>query len=145
MSYRPWIDYGYGICVSYIEVDSVERLEKLLSLAPKFHSDIQDYFKECGITEPTVDDYIEYDDQYCLGLATILKEVIQEAEGIELCACDEYDGGNYLIYPPLYPWQMTEKDKPLTEELLNELFWKYVSILTDEPIDIDYQSVENGG
>lgn len=145
MSYRTWIDYGYGICVSYIEVDSVEKLEKLLSLAPKFHSDIHDYFKESQITEPTVDDYIEYDDSYFLGLASLLKEVIQEAEGIELYACDDYDFENYLIYPPMYPWQMTEKYKSMTEESLNELFRKYVSILTDEPVDIDYQSIENGG
>ena len=33
----------------------------------------------------------------------------------------------------------------MTEEAVAGLFRKYVSILTDEAIEIDYQSVENGG
>ena len=32
-----------------------------------------------------------------------------------------------------------------TEEEVAGIFKKYIPVLTDEPIDIDYQSVENGG
>lgn len=40
---------------------------------------------------------------------------------------------------------MTDVDKKMTEEKLQQLYAKYVNILTDEVLDIDYQSVENGG
>lgn len=33
----------------------------------------------------------------------------------------------------------------MTEEAVEELFRKYISVLTDIPIEIDYQYVENGG
>ena len=33
----------------------------------------------------------------------------------------------------------------VTEDEVAGIFKKYIPVLTDEPIDIDYQSVENGG
>ena len=114
-------------------------------MAPSFQKDIQEWLAECEITEPTVDDYLEFDQNFGLGLATILKEVILEAEGIELVACDSYDSMEYLLYCPTYPWHQKSRKQLQTEEEAEQLFRKYVSILTDEGIDIDYQSVENGG
>ena len=40
---------------------------------------------------------------------------------------------------------MTDTDKTLTKEDVENMFKKYVKILTDEDINIDYYSVENGG
>ena len=53
--------------------------------------------------------------------------------------------GFYLLYSPSYPWQLKNSERDLTEEQLVQLFGRYVRILTDVPIDVDYQSVENGG
>ena len=145
MSYVSWHIYGYGICVSDIKECTVDRLQNLLSLAPEFQKDIQAWLEECEITEPTLEDYLEFDQDFRLGLATILKEVILEAEGIELVACDSYDSLDYLLYCPGYPWYQKYQKQLQTEEEAEKLFRKYVSILTDEEIDIDYQSVENGG
>ena len=80
-----------------------------------------------------------------LGLATILRRTIEEVEGISLTACDDSEGRTYLMYQPRYPWQITEKERNLTEERLTELFQRYFGMLTDEIIDIEYQSAENGG
>lgn len=88
---------------------------------------------------------MEFDRDYYLGLATILQQVIEEADGLCLTACDDSSGRTYLIYQPRYPWEITEKELDLTEDKLNELFSRYVSILTDDPIEIDAQEVENGG
>ncbi len=38
-----------------------------------------------------------------------------------------------------------EQERNLTEQRIAEIISRYVRILTSEPIDIDYQSVENGG
>lgn len=145
MSYSTWHNYGYGICVDDINTQDVERLQALLELAPKFKAEIENWLSKQEIQEPSWDDYMEFDQDFCLGLATILKEVIAEAEEIDLTACDNYDSKGYLLYQPMYPWDMRESDRGLTKEKVAELFHRYVSILTDTPIEVDDQAVENGG
>lgn len=141
MGYQTWHTYGYGVCVSDIVGVSVERLQTLLALAPVFNTKV----KECEITEPVFEDYLDFDQDYRLGLATILKEVILEDENVNLDACDDFDGKDYLLYGVCYPWSHSTHRVLMTEEAVEELFRKYVSILTDKAIEIDYQSVENGG
>lgn len=145
MSYETWHTYGYGICVSDIAEVPVERLQTLLALAPVFNTKVQEWLKECEISAPFFEDYLEFDQDYRLGLATILREVILEAENVDLNACDDFDGKDYLLYGACYPWSYGTQKVLMTEEAVEELFRKYLSILTDEPIEIDYQSVENGG
>lgn len=100
---------------------------------------------ECEIMTPTWDDYMEFDQDYCLGLASILKDVILEREKVELTACDDINGAKYLIYSPRYPWELKWRDRWMTKERLKRIFKKYVAVLDDEPVEIDYQSAENGG
>lgn len=88
---------------------------------------------------------MEYDTDYDLGLAVILREAIQEIEGIELTVCDDFECRKFLIYQPSYPWNLSDTERDLTEDGLTELFQRYTGILTDEPILVDHQSVENGG
>lgn len=145
MSYRTWHNYGYGICVDDIKTKNVSRLQALLELAPEFKAIIEGWLSELEVEEPSWDDYMKFDQDFYLGLATILKGVIEEAEGIDLTACDNYDSVAYLLYQPMYPWNMDSYDRGLTEEKAAEIFRRYISILTDDPIDIDYQEVENGG
>ena len=146
MSYTTWHNYGNGICTDDIQEHSVTRLQELLELAPQFHAEVQSWLLEQDITAPTWEDYMDYDsDDYDLGLATIIKEVIEEAEGFDLTACDDCNGKGYVLYQAKYPWQITDTDKPLTEKKLTDIFNHYVSILTDEAIPVEDQSVENGG
>ena len=145
MSYSTWHIYGYGICVDHIKGCSVERLENLLSMAPEYQKDLHEWLEECEITDPSYEDYLEFDQDYNLGLATILKEVIREAEQIELTACDDFDCRKYLVYEAGYPWYFNKAKVLPTEEAAEELFRKYISVLTDDPIIIEYQGVENGG
>lgn len=144
MSYNTWHTYGYGICVSDLGDPPVERIQDLLAMAPAFQREVQEWLDERGITDPDPDDYMEFDQDFMLGFATILKKVILEAENVELKACDSPAGEDYLLFVPDYPWNQKNRKRLKTEEEVQDLFRKYVSILTDEPIIIDYQSVENG-
>ena len=72
-------------------------------------------------------------------------EVILEAENVRLEACDSFEGKDYLLFCPDYPWNRNNQKQLMTEEAVDELFRKYIPVLTDIPIEIDYQSVENGG
>lgn len=145
MSYTTWHIYGYGIRVSDIEVESVEQIQALLNMAPEYEKKVRQWIEEENIEHPTVQDYEEADQEFCLGLATILKEVIEEVEQIPFTACDDYNDIDYLLYEPSYPWYRGQSEHDLTEEKIHGILSKYVSILTDKPIDIDYYSVENGG
>lgn len=145
MSYTIWHTYGYGFCLSGLEEIPAERIQELLVAAPKFADKIKQRLSESGIEEPDYDDYVDYDQDFMLGMATILKEVIMEAEGIEFTACEDYDGKQYLIYEPSYPWQVTKEELGLTEERIYRMLLKYIHMLTDQEPDVDYQSVENGG
>lgn len=145
MSFHTWHIYGYGVCTDEIGDVTVDKLKKLLTFAPKYEANINEWLQDCQIDNPTVEDYYEYDQDWCLELATILKEVILEAEGIDLTACDDCVGSKYLIYEPRYPWVLTEQDKLVTRDRLDEVFTKYISILTEKVPFVDYQSVENGG
>lgn len=145
MSFTTWHNYGYGICFDGIEYESVEKLKALLDHAPKVKQKIREWFDECEITEPTMDDYLNYDQDYNLGMGMLLRDVIAEAEGIELLACDDFDGNIYLMYPPMYPWNTTKADLDMTEEKIEEVIRKYLGIVAENDFDVDYQSAENGG
>lgn len=145
MSYETWHTYGYGICVSNIKEPPVSRLQHLLHCAPEVEASVNEWLADCEIEQPIYEDYMEYDQDYQLGLATILCEVIQEAEGVIFTPCDDFDGWTYLVYQPSYPWALPENEAQLTEERIAEILGKYVRMLTDEEITIDYFSVENGG
>ena len=145
MSYNSWYTNGYGICVSDLGDPPVERIQDLLAMAPVFQREVQEWLDERGITDPDPDDYMEFDQDFMLGFATILKKVILEAENVELEACDSFEGKDYLLFCPNYPWNRTGQKQLKTETDVADIFKKYIPLLTDKPIDIDYQSVENGG
>ena len=49
------------------------------------------------------------------------------------------------MFEPLYPWGITEIDKTMTKEKLENIFHKYFSMITDDIIVLDHQEAENGG
>ena len=145
MGFKTWHNYGYGIWVSDIVDVPVERLVHLLEQAPIFHQAVYDWLAEEGIENPAFEDFTAFDNDYMLGLSTILSRVIEEAEHISFTACDDFDGNDYLIYMPSYPWELPENERSLTEERIEDILRTYTSILTDDEITICYQSAENGG
>lgn len=145
MSYSTWSTNGYGVCVQNLDF-TLDRLEKLISRAPEFESEIKKYFNDEGIVKPTIDDYLEYDDDYSGGIAFILKRVIKEAENIELCYADDFNCDWYLLLEASYPWyHVSSEEKNLTEKTIKEIMKKYIAILSDKEVEFDYQCVQNGG
>jgi hypothetical protein len=147
VSCQTWHIYGFGVETSEINQGelTVERIENLLSLAPDFRKKIHQYFDELDLTEPEVDDYLEFDQDYYHGIAYLLREVIEEDANIFLSTCDSCNEEIYLLYSPSYPWEVRDEERNLTEESLKEMFNKYLSIICDTIPEVDYQSCENGG
>ena len=46
---------------------------------------------------------------------------------------------------PATPWEITDRERDLTEESLVQMFSRYVNVLSDEPIEVGSQDVKNGG
>ena len=81
----------------------------------------------------------------CLVLIAIVTSIVHsliknKKQGKSLCS-----GAEYLLFEPLYPWQIGEEERFLTEEKIAKLLRKYIQILSDSVLEIEYQSVENGG
>lgn len=148
MSYHSWTTKGYGINTNDIEHDTTkEKIEELLKLAPKFNNEIQTWFLMSKIENPTKDDYLDYDCTFYSGIAYLLQGVIDEVENIRLDIAEDFDCYYYLLMTPTYQWcKLTNEEKEInTEEKMNKLFMKYVRILTNKDIVINYMMVENGG
>lgn len=147
MSYSTWHTYGYGICVDDIET-TAEKLLKLASMKEDVLKEVREYLDEIypnGYKDEdlTLEDFDELEGYSCeRGVAFVLCEMINE---ITVDFADDYNGTPYILYIPSYPWYMKEEERNLTEEDVANVFRKYVSVLTDEPIVIDYYDVENGG
>lgn len=148
MSYHSWTTYGLGFCVDDIETNP-EKLLKLAAMKPDVIKDIREYLsnifngEEYKDEELTMEDFDDLDGDYCeRGVAYVLYHVIDE---IRVIFADDYNGTPYILYCPRYPWNIKENEKNLSENDVIKIFAKYVNILTDKPIEIDYQSVENGG
>lgn len=145
MGYKTWHHYGYGLCTTGLLIESVKRIDQLLACAPECAQKLHEHLEVNDMKTPCVEDYLKCADNSRLGIASILKDVIYEATGIEFEAVDDFDGKCYLIYTPNYPWWMPEKDKELTQEKVATILVKYVSIVTDTDFVLDYQEIGNGG
>ena len=148
MGYHSWTVDGYGICVDDIET-TTEKILKLASMKPGVLKDVREYLDEYfdgqgymdeTLTMEVFDDLVG--DYFECGVAYILCQVIDE---ITVEYADDYNGTQYILYTPTYPWKMDNRDKSLKQEDVEAVFRKYVSVLTDKPIKITYYSVENGG
>lgn len=155
MSMQTWIDYGYGIKATSIETD-VDRFFKLINMAPKFEEKYMKWLKEeypeiITSSDPiwvnlSMDDLFVYEGDNCVGgLAAIITEVFNEIEDFCIYSCVDFDGDTYVIFPLCLPWQLTDAEKELTEDKLHAIFKKYISVLTDEYVDIGHQRCENFG
>ena len=149
MSVCTWKNDGYGICISDLKEEiQLSRLMKLIETAPKLYKNIKTYESECcgGQIIENYDILVSYVEEFGEmnygGLASILYEVIKEAEGIELIVSTDFNDKVYLIYAPAYPWELSDKEQNLTEDTLTEIYSKYLHIVTDESLTVKYHYVE---
>ena len=145
MGYQTFITHGYGICVDNIET-TPDRLLHLASLKVDVFKEVRDFLDEIfdgnyNDEDLTMEDFDDLQGDYGeTGLAYVLYHVIDE---LELCVEQDYNGTWYLLFVATYPWYLKEHEKAYSEEDVANVFRKYIQILTNKAIDIDYYSVEN--
>ena len=148
MSYHCYSIDGYGINDDRIS-DSypVENVKRLLDCAPNFKEIVHNLMEENGFDEDDYQSYIDISDSFdapVTSILSIVREVISEAEGINLCVCEDFDGVVYLMEIPSYTWDIPEGHRDLTPESVSEIINKYINILCGYGICCDYLCCENG-
>lgn len=148
MSYHSWTTDGFGFCVDDIKTNP-EKLLKLAAMKPDVLEQVRDYLNEYFEGEEYSDDKLvmaDFDDlegDYCeRDITYILYHVIDE---IPVVYVSDYNGTPYILYCPTYPWNLGENERSLTADKVEAIFRKYIGVLTDKYVPIDYYSVENGG
>lgn len=145
MSYHCWTTDGYGFCVDDIHttpkrlMELAEMNEKVLRRVEAY---LDEYYPGWTIESLNMEDFNDLEgDCGETGLAHVLYEVID----LRVTVTSDFDNRYYILYEPSYPWSIPDGEEHLTEEDVLRIFRKYISVVTDEDIFIDYQSVENGG
>ena len=157
--------HGYGICTDFAmdgkfkkirTSEDLEPLKKLINMAPKFAADhtvvtLQAMEKDIYEDEMSLA-WVASDLMYAIfgddaggcGLSYILSLVIAECEDVHLATTLDCDCSEFLLFAKKFPWQLTEREKTITKDELDAIFSKYVSVLTDEPIEIQYMELNLG-
>ena len=126
---------GYGFCVDHINT-TAEKVVALASTNRYTLSAIQFLAKgiKCELNELTLEDL-----DSGMGVAYTLKEVISQE--LPVVQTEDFAGQNFILFEPTYPWSRSEKN--YSREEVDEIYRKYIKLLTDEDINIGYQTVEN--
>lgn len=149
MSYCTWHNYGIGFNIDdglFINDDKLIAAIDGSHLMDKYDETFKEVYEECDkdINEACIEI-----DEYGLGMASVIARIIEERNpGLYLCACDDYNGNQYVMYQASYPWDMSDFDKTLTKEKITDIFEEFINSITDTPIDrsiIGDCEVENGG
>lgn len=148
MSMHTWITYGFGIQTDSVKYTASSVCD-LIEMAPEVKDCFYRNLKEESL-KITEDFDFDFYENGCgvRGLHAILADVMTECEGIEFVAVDDCDGNRYVMYPQLYPWQMSRAERYLTQDGLEEIFTKYLAVLdADNPksVAIYHQQAENYG
>lgn len=127
--------FGFGVDLSYMSFKGLNGFMKeyATDILHELNGDI--FGIDLNADEDLewwISGYFEYNGYS--GMAAFLTMVINENENLEFLCSDE-DGG-YIFVPTLYPWQFDENMNNLTPEKVNDILKKWISKITDDPIEV---------
>lgn len=144
--------FGIGITEQRIEPKSSQSVLDLLAMAPAYNAacikKLEAYEQEKNIGHSweklAVSEILAVLTKngpcYCKSIAPVLASVISEAEGIIVEATsDDFTCQEYLVFTPQYPWVLVENERNLSQQKLETIFTRYLSIITDMPVRIGEQ------
>lgn len=152
MSMATWINYGYGFDEDDFK-PTLNGVNALLEMAPN----TKDMFAAAGYDGfKSLDEVVEAGESGDLtyvaynSLYTPFVEAFAELEDIRLIWADDIEGNRFVMLPNMVPWEMNETEKALTQEKLDMLFKKYLTIYCEgwtEGNESEFQSqaAENFG
>lgn len=136
---------GYG---TMCPVDITTK-EKLVSFCKNHHilNRLADEISNDEFGLDPVFDYVDLDGgRY--GIASMISDVVWSEQKVSLLACDDYDGDQYLMFLPYYPWAAESKTPEelaiATKRDVDDIILPYLDELYGEGVMIlDYVEAEN--
>lgn len=130
---------GYGVNLNMVPKDDMDFLS-LIKMDKDIYDDYKEYLKDIDVDTEDNDSAYGYvsDAEFngYFGLCSLLCNIININEGLELC-CDEQDTEfGMVFYPEVLPWKVNEKMRNITREELDDIFRKYINVLTKTPLII---------
>lgn len=145
------MSYGYGVRISDYALDDPQKILDLLEYAPNYKEfamhRLGNYVEDNSLSfdDLTSSDVVWAlaDDHDSEGIHYILRDVINEAEEIELITDkDEWDlSQHYLLMEICAPWNMPDWEKKMSCERMTDIFKKYLGILFSGEIRCNYYYV----
>lgn len=143
--------YGYGLMTDD-RWATVDNIFALLEAAPAYKAevmpDIQLWLDDEGIKDirkdidprTAVNELLSIlqDETGEEGIHVVLARVIDEVEGIELVATSYDESFPFLVLDIRAPWNLPCKVKNLTQAQMDQTFRKYISMLTDEEVELGF-------
>lgn len=152
MSHHTWSTDGYGVHLDELNYTK-ESVLAFLALAPNVESHFKTWVEDCGEDieqlcdidfSALIEDY-ESEWGNAMGIVGLIQDVFSEKYN-NFTVCDDFDGNYYLLYLPLYPWQMGVAERDLTIEKIDKFIIEGLGILDPDWNETpDFHSVENGG
>ena len=154
MSYQVFSINGYGVELHYKKI-SAERFISFMR-NHKALADFYETFEQTELNDMADEDVTAVAHEYegsldCVcGLMAMIRDVVADEKEVNLCACDDFDGREYILFTAFYPWEhKTEGEQKINskEDVIN-LLTPYLTELYGEEVDpneFGYQDVTNGG
>lgn len=143
MSWELWTVTGYGIDLSETGLDkTIMFIKKHMESTGHYKASIQRAFLDTQgkYADKVYDSLCECTDQVAAG--DIIAEIIYNETGIPVYSTGvNEDCKEAILYPEKYPWEMTEKEKTLTEEAVHQMFERYAQELADKPLFVGEQKL----
>lgn len=142
MSTREYEVRGFGIELktSFKNDYDLEKFKELLKTAPILKSKIIKIFEEWDVDfeYATKVEFSEYVEICCekigVDIAYLVAEIINENIGeniFEALKCEE-DGSVYIYINRLLPWEMTDYERTLTPEKVEEVINEYYKVVFND-------------
>lgn len=142
---------GIGICINAITA-SADNIRQYASSSTAADTRLKESCSHMNYIYANCDSEMLLeaynDDDRGLGMNAIsygplLADVIKSTDCISLTPCTdiEYDS-EYLLFQPLYPWEITSMTKYLTRDKIRDILEKHVKLLTGkslEQLDISFE------
>lgn len=149
MSWDIWHVYGYGTPTDPTVIEENKMLDFIKKhktsleqtrpdIANRLNQLFEDIAEENGEPDFDIGKAI-LETTYTNCYAEIIASIMTHETGITFdCTGLTDEGEEAVIFCPSYPWDNNAKEKDITINDLNTLFFKYMKELTDEPIKVDF-------